>query len=194
LGGAGRVIIFNPFKVDINSKSGYSYPIEHALLTGLFFGLPHLQEVWKTNKQKEVVMMFADQAQTLEPNNGGVLSTIYNYIASGADAIGAAILMDGVSPPGFETDIQHDRVTIEFAKTMGHAEPDEIVGLTGDVRSAAQLRMFRGMMRAAGLSDDQVVPGETPDQAVLIRPTNNALRVAKYDINVGRMSPPQWTL
>ena len=142
--------------------------------------------------------MFADSVQTPEPVKHGIVSAAYNYLASGVNAvtegIGSMILMDGVNPPGFEEEIQPGRVKVEFTQHASGGDPDGLIGLTGKERSAAQLRMLRSMMVAGGLREDQVVEGETPYEAVLVDPTHNALRLAKYQSYVAGMTPGYGTL
>lgn len=143
--------------------------------------------------------MFADSVQAPEPAHHGIFSTAYNYAASGCAAvvnfIGTMILMNEVSEPGFGNMIHRGRVTVAFAKSMGDAEPDSILGKTGVERRQALQAHFRGMMKCAGLRDDQIIAdSENPDQAILINPTNNALQVAKYEASVARLSPAPWSL
>lgn len=142
--------------------------------------------------------MFADSVQAPEPVKHGIVSAAYNYLASGVNAvtegIGSMILMDGVNPPGFEEEIQPGRIKIEFTQNASGGDPDGLTGLSGKERSAVQLRMLRSMMVAGGLRPEQVEEGETPFEAVLVDPTNNALRLAKYQSFVASMKPGYGTL
>ncbi len=83
----------------------------------------------------------------------------YNRVASGCaavvDSIGTMMLMDGVNPPGFEEEIQPGRVKVEFTRHASGGDPDGLMGLTGQERSATQLRMLRSMMVAGGLREDR---------------------------------------